>query len=204
MEIASQELGRLAPRAKAGDLDALADAMNRFFAPEGLITPIRVCHFLAQAAHESAGFTAFVENLNYSAQALTAVFGKYFTAQEAEAYARQPEKIANRVYANRMGNGDEASGDGWTYRGRGIFQMTGKENYAKFGARIGVDLVGSPDLAAPAPDNVRLALAYWNDHGLSALADQDDIQTITKRINGGLNGLDDREALLAKAKTIWT
>ncbi len=166
----------------------------------------RFTHFMAQVAHESANFRLLEENLKYSAERLLVVFPKYFkTPEDAQAYALQPEKIANRIYASRMGNGDEASGDGWRYRGRGFIQLTGRENYRKIGAKIGEDLEANPDrVATELPVALKTACAYWDDRNLNALADADDIRAITKKINGGYHGLAERERLLAKARKIWT
>jgi len=161
---------------------------------------LRLAHFFSQVLHESGSMKYDMENLNYSAKALRAVFGKYFkTKREAEAYARQPEKIANRVYAKRMGNGSEASGDGWRYRGRGLIQLTGKNNYKAFAAWIEDDRVlEDPDLVA-AEYAVQSAVFYWDRHKLNKIADRDDVERLTKRINGGLNGLAHRKELLNKA-----
>ena len=163
----------------------------------------RAAHFFAQTAHESGNFKAFSENLNYGAKGLRGIFGKYFpTDALAAAYERKPEKIANRVYANRMGNGDEDSGEGWAYRGRGLIQLTGKSNYEACGKAIGVDLVSNPDLVAT-PEYAALSAGwFWNKKGLNSLADSQDLETMTKRINGGLIGLEDRKAKIAKALSI--
>jgi putative chitinase len=165
-------------------------------------TPLRLAHFLSQCAHESSGFMAVRENLNYSAAALRVVFSKYFPTEElAQEYQRQPEKIANIVYANRMGNGNSESGDGWNYRGRGYIQLTGKANYSAFSNSIGQDCVSNPDLIAT---EYPLASAAWffNSAGLQKIADQgatDEVVTeITKKINGGINGLTDRQILFNK------
>lgn len=161
-----------------------------------LNTPLRMCHFLAQCGHESAGFKLKLENLNYSAEALVKIFPKYFpTLQSATPFAKQPQKIANKIYANRMGNGDEASGDGYKFRGRGYIQLTGKNNYDAFGKSIKVDLVTSPDKVF---SEYPLLSAAWFFHknGLHKIADEgsDDIivTKITKRVNGGTIGLADR------------
>lgn len=160
-----------------------------------LNTPLRLSHFLAQCGHESGGFKHIQENLNYSAQGLQSIFGKYFPGTLEESYARQPQKIASRVYANRMGNGDEASGDGWKYRGRGYIQLTGKDNYKAFTASIGEDCVANPDLVST---KYPLASAAWFFHknGLHKMADggaTDAVVTsVTKRVNGGTIGLADR------------
>ena len=166
----------------------------------------RAAHFFAQTAHESGGFKTFSENLNYSAKGLRQIFGKYFkTDLEAQMYARQPERIANRVYANRMGNGDAASGDGWKYRGRGALQLTGKDNYKAF-----ADYVKRPDVMTN-PDLVsgelcfESALWFFDKNKLWSICDKGvndaAILALTKRINGGTHGLDDRKAKTKKYAT---
>ena len=159
-------------------------------------TPLRLAHFLAQCGHESGGFKLVRENLNYGAKGLRTIFSKYFpTDALALAYERKPEKIGNRVYANRMMNGDEASGDGYKFCGRGYIQLTGKENYINFGKAIGVDLTATPDLVAT---QYPLLSAAWFFHknGLHKLADggaTDAVVTsVTKRVNGGTIGINDR------------
>ena len=160
----------------------------------------RLAHFFAQILHESGCLRFDMENLNYSADALLKVFPKYFkTREEAEAYARQPQKIANRVYASRMGNGNEASGDGWKYRGRGLIQLTGKDNYAAFASWVGDPrIVDDPDLVS-SEYAVHSAVFFWDSRKLNALADNDDVVGLTKKINGGTNGLAHRRELLNKA-----
>ena len=161
-------------------------------------TPLRLAHFLAQCGHESGGFKLTQENLNYSAKGLNGIFKKYFpTEADAKSYERNPQKIANKVYGGRMGNGPEASGDGWKYHGRGFIQLTGKDNYAAFGKSIGADTVSNPDLVA---SQYALASAAWffNKNGLHKLADgganDATVTAITKRVNGGTIGLPDRIA----------
>ncbi len=160
----------------------------------------RLAHFFSQVIHESGCMRFDMENLNYSSKALLAVFGKYFpTKEKAEAYARQPEKIANKVYANRMGNGNEASGDGWKHRGRGLIQLTGKNNYQAFAKWIGDDkILEDPDLVA-SEYAVHSAVFFWDRNKLNEIADQDDVRKMTKRVNGGENGLAHRRELLNKA-----
>ena len=161
---------------------------------------LRLAHFFSQVLHESGCMRFDMENLNYSAKALRAVFRKYFkTADQADKYARQPEKIANRVYANRMGNGSESGGDGWKYRGRGLIQLTGKNNYLAFAKWINDDsIIENPDLVA-SEYAVHSAVFFWDKNNLNAIADQDDVKKLTKRINGGDNGLAHRRELLNKA-----
>jgi putative chitinase len=168
----------------------------------------RAAHFFAQTAHESGNFKAFSENLNYSAKGLRSIFGKYFpTDAMAKAYERQPAKIANRVYANRMGNGDEASGDGFAYKGRGPLQLTGKNNYRAFGRYIGreQEILENPDLVATEL-GFESALWFFDANKLWSICDQGindaAILALTKRINGGTHGLDDRK-LKTKKYAAW-
>nr|DAG73200.1 MAG TPA: Chitinase A [Caudoviricetes sp.] len=163
-------------------------------------TPLRAAAFLAQIGVESARLTAAVENLNYSAEGLLATFPKYFTEAEAQQYARRPPAIANRVYAGRYGNGNEASGDGWLYRGRGLIQITFHDNYQLCAVALGLPLVQQPDLLA-APANAAASAAWWwAAHGLNALADAGQFQQITRVINGGMNGYSQRLYLYGAAK----
>ena len=162
------------------------------------LTPVRAAHFFAQTSHETGGFKAFSENLNYSAQGLQGIFGKYFPGTLEESYARQPEKIANRVYASRMGNGDEASGDGWKYRGRGALQLTGKSNYKAFAEYLKKpELIDTPDLVATTYA-FESAMFFFDRNKLWSICDQGvtdaSILALTKRINGGTHGLEDRKA----------
>jgi len=158
-------------------------------------TPLRMAHFLAQCSHESQQFTKTEENLNYSLEALLRVFPKYFGPGNVERYVRKPMEIASRVYANRMGNGDEASLEGWFYRGRGYMQLTGKDNYTAFDKEVPGNLIVEPELVANTYPLLSAAW-FWNSHSLNQVADQGDDQNvvanITKVINGGYNGLEDR------------
>jgi putative chitinase len=171
------------------------------------LSPNRAAHFFAQTAHESGGFKAFSENLNYGAKGLRGIFGKYFpTDALARAYERKPEKIANRVYANRMGNGDEASGEGWLFRGRGSLQLTGKFNFKAFSDYIGrPDVMTNPDLVATELA-FESALWFFDKNKLWSICDQGindaTILALTKRINGGTHGLDDRK-LKTKKYASW-
>lgn len=178
-------------------IDELEDVLPRYGIAE---SRTRLAHFFAQILHESGFMRYDTENLNYSAPALRRVFGKYFPTQElADAYARKPDRIASRVYANRMGNGGESSGDGWKYRGRGLIQLTGKNNYRAFADWLGsARIVDEPDLVS-SDYAVHSAVFYWDRNSLNRLADRDDVVAMTKRINGGLNGLAHRRELLNKA-----
>ncbi|MBN3757244.1 glycoside hydrolase family 19 protein [Paraburkholderia sp. Tr-20389] len=163
-------------------------------------TPLRVAAFLAQCGVESARLTALSENLNYSATGLLTTFPKYFNAVEAAQYERQPQRIANRVYANRYGNGNEASGDGFRFRGRGLLQVTFKDNYAACGKAIALPLTDHPELLEQ-PCNAALAAGwYWDSRDLNKLADAGKFEGITRAINGGLNGYSERLALYSAAK----
>jgi putative chitinase len=164
-------------------------------------TPLRLAHFLAQCAHESWNFTATTENLNYGPVALLKTFGKYFNETNVEAYARKPEKIANLVYGNRMGNGPESSGDGFRYRGRGYIQLTGKINYQSFDKVVEEDILTEPQLVATKYPLLSAAW-FWNSRNLNVLADKGatdaDVTAITKKVNGGTHGLVDRIAKFKK------
>jgi putative chitinase len=192
-----QIMPRLPDAKRATFLSPLQSAMDEF----AINTPMRQAAFLAQIAHESAELTIFVENLNYGASGLLATWPKRFPdLQKAQQYERNPEKIANNVYANRIGNGDEASGDGWRFRGRGPIQITGRENYAKYGSRLNIDLVNNPDQAATPAVGFRIAGFYWRENGLNESADAEMIETITRRINGGTKGLEERVKYYELAK----
>jgi putative chitinase len=169
-------------------------------------TSLRLSHFLAQCSHESGNFTKFSENLNYSAKGLLATFSKYFPTEGlAKSFERQPERIANRVYANRMGNGNEATGDGWKYRGRGAIQLTGKANYKSFADFIGEDVVANPDLVAT-KYVLTSAGFFFEKNNIWATCDkgwQDEIVTlVTKKVNGGVIGLSDRIAKFKLYKSL--
>lgn len=169
-----------------------------------LNTPLRLAHFLAQCAHESGNWKFKVENLNYSAAALQSVFRKYFPDEATAAqYARKPESIANKVYANRMLNENEASGDGWKFRGRGYIQLTGRQNYTLFNASVEENVIQNPDIVAEKYPLLSAAW-FWDANSLNNLADKGatdaDVTAITKRVNGGTHGLADR---LSKFKTYY-
>ena len=189
MAINTNGLASKIPLSVIAQIDALVEKFN-------ITSPIRLAHFLAQCAHESGNFKVVYENLNYSAQRLVQVFPRYFPNLTAAApYDRQPEKIANRVYASRMGNGDEASGEGYKFRGRGYIQLTGKNNYKSFGQFIGKDLVTNPDLVATEYPLMSAAF-FFNSNSLWAICDRGDsadtVTAVTRRVNGGTHGLQDR------------
>lgn len=163
-------------------------------------TPERIAGWLAQCAHESNNFRDLSENMNYSADGLLKTFPKYFSRLDVALYARKPEKIANRVYADRMGNGPEASGDGWKYRGRGLIGLTGKTNYRLFGKDVGQekDLLADPDIILQPKYAALSAGWFWATNGLNQLADVRDIVGMSKRVNGGTIGLEHRKQLYAQ------
>jgi putative chitinase len=156
-------------------------------------TPQRVAAFVAQCAHESGNFVFIKENLNYKAASLMKTFGKYFpTADIAAQYANKPERIANRVYANRMGNGDEASGDGWRYCGRGLIQLTGRDNYTFFAGSMDIPVEEAAEYLATFEGAAQSACWLWETNNLNRYADSGDIKGLTRAINGGYIGLEDR------------
>ena len=165
-------------------------------------SPQRIASFLAQCGHESGGFTAIKENLNYKAESLVRVWPRYFNTGNANDYAHNQEKIANRAYANRMGNGDEASGDGYRFCGRGLIQLTGRSNYQAFADSIQEDINNLPDYLATFEGCVQSACWFWEANNLNQYADNYDLLTMTKKINGGTLGLDDRTARYKKALAI--
>ena len=181
-----------------GEVFAIVEKFN-------ITNHLRLSHFLSQCAHESGNFKFLTENLNYSGDGLLKIFPKYFKDKAtADAYARKPEKIGSRVYANRMGNGDEASGDGFKFRGRGYIQLTGKDNYKQFGAFVGEDLVANPDLVATKYPLTSAAF-FFDKNKLWDICDKGDtpevVTLVTKRVNGGTHGLEDR---LSKFNTFNT
>jgi putative chitinase len=185
------DLSKLESLISSSVLKELPDVINKF----QINSPLRLCHFLAQCRHESSSFKHKEENLNYSVTGLKKVFCKYFPEDLANSYAKKPEKIASRVYASRMGNGDEKSKDGFKFRGRGFIQLTGKNNYSAFSKFVGEDLTKNPELVEK---KYPLASAAWffHENGLNKIADKgsskNDVTKVTKRVNGGTHGLDER------------
>jgi len=193
--ITSDQFHHLFPRAQ--DPESWVGSMNNVFPTYDINTPHRIAAFLAQCGHESGGWTTFEENLNYSAQGLNSIFKKYFpTLESAQPYARKPEMIANKVYGGRMGNGPESSGDGYKYRGRGPIQLTGAANYKAFAQEMFDDwqnLYDNPDWVTSDRDFALMsAIWFWNKNKLNVQADSGDIKLMTKKINGGYIGLEDR------------
>ncbi|MBA1195672.1 glycoside hydrolase family 19 protein [Pseudomonas plecoglossicida] len=187
MPITEQQLLQVLPKARtvAG---IFLPALNRAMLRWKIDSRLRAAAFLAQIGHESGQLRVLVENLNYSAEALVRTWPSRFTADTAPTYARQPEKIANRVYSGRMGNGPESSGDGWRYRGRGLIQLTGRDNYRAAGAALGLPLEDQPDLLEQADHAAQSAAWWWAKHELNELADAGRIQDIGSVINTGKPG----------------
>lgn len=190
-KITAQLISKAFPQNK--QQEQLAASLNNLFAKYEINTVNRAAGFLAQCGHESNGFTVLRENLNYSAEGLNKVFKKYFpTLADATPYARNPEKIANKVYASRLGNGPEASGDGFRYRGRGAIQLTGKDNYSKFAASTGKTLEEAIAYCETLNGALESACWFWKTNGLNKFCDADDIIGMSKKVNGGTIGIEDR------------
>jgi putative chitinase len=200
MQITKEQLSQLIP--KNPYLDQWYEALSVLLPDYEINTPNRIAAFIAQCAHESASFTALHENLNYRSETLSKVWPKKFPASIAEQYAHKPEAIANRAYASRMGNGDEASGDGWRYCGRGLIQLTGKDNYTAFADSIGITPEEVSDYVQTFEGAAQSACWFWESNNLNQYADSGDIETMTKRINGGTLGLEDRKKHYEHAKHI--
>ena len=188
-------------RVRPSQLMPHVDAINAAAVEAQINTVDRWSMWLAQLGHESEQFTVFEERLSYSAEALLKTWPTHFDAAAAQGYQHQTERIANRAYAGRLGNGDEESGDGWKYRGRGAIQLTGFSNYLACGVYLGVDLVGHPEYAAGL-DRFRVAAWFWRTHGLNHWADTRNVEDATKAINGGLNGLAERKELFERAQDV--
>lgn len=192
MQITEEQLAQLIPGNP--HIEHWCEALNQILPEYGIDTPERVAAFIAQCAHESGGFKFLRENLNYRWQSLRKTFPKYFPTDDmAKQYEKQPERIANRVYASRMGNGDEASGDGWRYCGRGLIQLTGRDNYSWFAASIETPVEEIPAYLSTFEGAVQSACWFWETNNLNQWADKKDIVMLTKRINGGTIGLADRQ-----------
>ena len=200
-EFTKEQVGKILHKDDAQDW---FDAMLEMFPKYEITTTHRVAGFLAQTAHESANYKTTTENLNYSSKALDAIFGKYFkrAGVDAKEYHRQPEKIANRIYAGRMDNGDTASGDGWRFRGGGILQLTGRYNYTEFGKSVGMSAEEATDYVRTPKGAIESACWFWKTNNINKYCDNDDIVKMTKRINGGTIGLADRKKHYAHALEI--
>lgn len=201
INVSKDQVRQLAPRAKPIYLDAF-DRAPEVLPRYGITSGLRISHFIAQLAHETGGFAILVESLNYRAEGLMKTWPKRFpTIEKAREYEHRPEKIANAVYADRMGN--TAPGDGWKYIGRGFVQLTGKSNYSIFGRMLNIDLVGNPDLALDPKHSLEIAAAFFAGRGCNEAADRNDLRAVTLAINGGLIGLAERHHWLLKTQSIW-
>jgi putative chitinase len=204
-DISRSDFHKAFPNCKQSD--EWADALDSECKRVGINTPRRIAHFLAQLSHESGGFTRFEENLNYKTPArLDAMFSRVKgTADAAALIARGPKAIGNRVYANRNGNGDEASGDGWRYRGMGPIQLTGRDNYKKASARSGIDLVGDPEQVLTPQIGAKVAADYWKACALDDECDTDQFNKIRAAVNGAaMAGLDECKAEYKRLRAIWS
>ena len=201
MELTKELLSKLIPNNP--NIDGWYNALSKLLPDYEINTPQRMAAFIAQCSHESGGFTTLKENLNYRAETLSKIWPSKFPADVATQYAGQPEKIANRAYANRMGNGDEASGDGWKYCGRGLIQLTGHDNYQAFADSIETSIEQIPDYLQTFEGAAQSACWFWETNNLNKLADAGDIKAMTKVINGGYIGLDDRIAHYEHALKIF-
>jgi putative chitinase len=174
-------------------IDHWHEALDQLLDDYDINTPLRVAHFVAQCAHESGNFVFIKENLNYKAASLQKIFSKYFpTGELAQQYANRPEQIANRIYANRMGNGPETSGDGYKYCGRGLIQLTGRDNYTFFAGSLNIPVEEASDYLATFEGAAQSACWFWEQNNLNRFADANDAKGLTKAINGGYIGLEDR------------
>jgi putative chitinase len=186
-------LDQLKQMVKNPYIDHWYEALDQLLPDYGIDSPLRVAHFIAQCAHESGNFVFIKENLNYKAASLRKVFPKYFPTDELAAqYANRPERIANRVYASRMGNGPEESGDGWRYCGRGLIQLTGKDNYTFFAGSLDISVEEAAEYLATFEGAAQSACWFWEQNKLNRFADANDIKGLTRAINGGQIGLEDR------------
>jgi len=186
-------LDQLKQMVKNPYIDHWHEALDQLLDDYEINTPLRVAHFVAQCAHESGNFVFIKENLNYRAASLMTTFKKYFpTADLAQQYEKRPEKIANRVYANRMGNGDEESGDGYKYCGRGLIQLTGRDNYTFFAGSLDISIEEAAEYLATFEGAAQSACFFWEQNNLNRFADVNDVKGLTRAINGGYIGLEDR------------
>jgi putative chitinase len=186
-------LEQLKQMVKNPHIDHWHEALDQLLDDYDINTPLRVAHFVAQCAHESGNFVFIKENLNYKTASLQKIFGKYFPTPElAQQYANRPERIANRIYANRMGNGPETSGDGFRYCGRGLIQLTGKDNYTFFAGSLNIPVEEASDYLATFEGAAQSACWFWEQNNLNRFADVNDVKGLTRAINGGYIGLEDR------------
>lgn len=204
MVVSKADIRRIMPNAPK-DIDGFVKAFNQYAPQFGIDTKLRICGFLSQVAVETGELKSLEENMNYSERRLLQVFPRYFTAEQAKQYANHPEKIGSRVYANRMGNGNEASGDGYKFRGRGCIMLTGREAYKKYADSVYCvgNLMAHPEWLGKYPGALKSAMWFWNTKGLNELADNEQISAICKRVNGGTNGYSQRLYYWRMAKRVF-
>lgn len=205
MQITESQVRRIIPAAKNDRIKEFVASFNKYAEQFGIDTKLRVAGYLSQVFHETGALSSFDENMNYSAKRLMQVWPKRFpTLAIAQQYEHNPEKLANYVYANRMGNGDEASGDGWRFHGRGFLGTTGRDNYQKYADSefcLG-DLMAHPEWLAKQPGCQKSAMFFWYSNNLNRFADRDDIRGLSKAVNGGTLGLSNRMYLYRQAKKV--
>jgi putative chitinase len=202
--ITINQLQKICPTTPIAMLQSFLQPINTFSSAYGITTPLRTQHFMAQIAVESQYLSRLSENLNYDAKGLLKVFSSHFTIDTANQYQHNPGMIANKVYADRYGNGNEDSGDGWKYRGSGALMTTFKDNFIETGRAIGLDLANNPDLLRQPMAAIKSAMYFWQSRGLNSFADADNIVKITEIVNGGQNGLQDRVNALKLCKNYIT
>ena len=203
MQITLEQLTNFFEDTDDSVLTNFVDPINKVIEEFEINTTERISMFLAQVGHESGGLTKLHENLNYKAARLVQIFPKYFRDVDPDDYGGKPEAIANRVYADRMGNGSEDSGDGYRFRGRGAVQLTGRSNYTACGKDLGIDLETNPDYLETPEGAIRSAAWFWDQHDLNEYADNGDVTMVTKRINGGTIGLEERAELYKEALRVF-
>lgn len=203
MPVTAEQLKQLFETTPQQTIDTYVEPLNAAMDRFEINTPERVAMFLAQIGAESGGMRVVAENLNYRPERLAQVFPKYFQNVNPAAYAHNPEKIANRVYANRMGNGNEQSGDGWKFRGRGFIQLTGHDNYHRFAESMGMDIDSATHYLETPEGACMSAGWFWHTNNLNSFADNGDVQGATRRINGGYHGLETRQQIYNEAREIF-
>lgn len=203
VSVTKEQVLRVAPNARGTYLEAFQDADEVLGKFDINARKLRLAHFMAQVLHECGGLTILRENMNYSAARLRVVFPNRVTAAEAQALAHRPEQIANKVYGGRADLGNNRPGDGFKFIGRGMLQLTGRDSYTRAGTGIEANLVNTPDLAFDPKFSLKIAAWEWNEKKCNGPADDDNIKLVTRRINGGQNGLADRKEWLTKTKAIW-
>jgi putative chitinase len=203
VSVTREQILRIAPNARGTYLDAFQDVDTVLGQFSINARKLRLAHFMAEILQETGGLTILRENMNYSAARLRVVFPNRVSATEAQALAHRPEQIANKVYGGRADLGNNQPGDGFKFIGRGMLQLTGRDSYTRAGTGVGANLVSNPDLAFDPQFSLKIAAWEWNEKNCNGPADDDNINLVTRRINGGLNGLSDRKEWLTKTKAVW-